>query len=106
MTYSSAGFRLHVQASRGAAARAASIPLAIAMPVAMGVLSTNATLAAVAFVSHACRRGGSPPVKPWHFMRDVGFYAAAVALTALALHLGKVRLSPAARCAQRTARTH
>ena len=81
-----------MQAGRGAAA---STPLAIAMPVAMSVFTTNATLAAVAFVSAAggrrrshCRCGA--PVDPPHFIRDVAFYSAALLLTALVLSYGKV----------------
>lgn len=81
---------------RGEAARAASIPLAIAWPVAGGVLTTNVTLAAVAFVSAVgdrsrarCRCGAE--VNPQNFMRDVAFFASALSLTAVILWHGKVR---------------
>lgn len=81
-----------MQAGHGAAA---TTPLAIAMPIAMSVFTTNATLAAVAFVSAAagrrrshCRCGAS--VDPPHFVRDVAFYSAALLLTALVLSYGKV----------------
>eukprot|EP00892_Ulva_mutabilis_P003915 jgi/Ulvmu1/1896/UM012_0054.1 len=88
---------LSLGSHRGGAARAASIPLAIAWPVAGGVLTTNATLAAVAFVSAVgdrsrarCRCGAL--VDPRHFMRDVAFFAAALALTSVVLWHGRVNL--------------